>query len=203
MNERDRTGGYILVAAMAAVMWLVEVYDAAGGDPDSAGIRPRDPDGLVGVAVSPFLHGSWGHLIGNTIPFLILGFGIAIGGLARVAAVTGIVAAVGGLGTWLTAPSNTLVIGASGVIFGYATYLIARGVYTRRARPGTWRTRRSVRSRAWPPIAIAIPSTRNGIVLPIRWAQLPCRNGDATTPTRPSASRGRMPSESGLPPAAS
>ena len=132
MNERDRTGGYILVAAMAAVMWLVEVYDAAGGDPDSAGIRPRDPDGLVGVAVSPFLHGSWGHLIGNTIPFLILGFGIAIGGLARVAAVTGIVAAVGGLGTWLTAPSNSLVIGASGVIFGYATYLIARGVYTRR-----------------------------------------------------------------------
>jgi membrane associated rhomboid family serine protease len=132
MNERDRTGGYVLVAAMAAVMWLVEVFDAAGGDPDSAGIRPRDPDGLVGVAASPFLHGSWSHLIGNTIPFLILGFGIAIGGLARVAAVTGIVAAIGGIGTWLTAPSNTIVIGASGVIFGYATYLIARGAYTRR-----------------------------------------------------------------------
>ena len=130
-REQDRSGGYILVAAMAAVMWLVEVYDAVGGDPDSAGIRPRDPDGLVGVATSPFLHGSWGHLIGNTIPFLLLGMAIAIGGLARVAAVTGIVAVVGGLGTWLTAPSNTLVIGASGLIFGYATYLVARGAYTR------------------------------------------------------------------------
>jgi membrane associated rhomboid family serine protease len=131
-GERDRTGGYVLVAAMAALMWLVEVYDAVGGDPDSAGIRPRDADGLVGVATSPFLHGSWGHLIGNTIPFLVLGMAIAIGGLARVAAVTGIVALVGGIGTWLTAPSNTVVIGASGVIFGYATYLVARGIYTRR-----------------------------------------------------------------------
>jgi len=132
-KDQERTGGFILVAAMAAVMWLVEVYDAVGGDPDSAGIRPRNPDGLVGVAASPFLHGSWGHLIGNTIPFLILGMIIAVGGLARVAAVTGIVALVGGLGTWLTAPSNTIVIGASGLIFGYATYLLARGVYTHRA----------------------------------------------------------------------
>jgi membrane associated rhomboid family serine protease len=131
MNERERTGGYLLVAAMAALMWLVEIYDALGGDPDSEGIRPRDPEGLVGVVASPFLHGSWGHLIGNTIPFLILGLAIALGGLARVAAVTVIVALVGGLGTWLTAPSNSDVIGASGIIFGYATYLIVRGVYTR------------------------------------------------------------------------
>jgi membrane associated rhomboid family serine protease len=131
-KDSDKTGGFILVAAMAAVMWLVEVYDAVGGDPDSAGIRPRNPDGLVGVATSPFLHGSWAHLIGNTIPFLILGMAIAVGGLVRVAKVTAIVAVVGGLGTWLTAPSNTVVIGASGVIFGYATYLIARGAYTHR-----------------------------------------------------------------------
>jgi membrane associated rhomboid family serine protease len=132
MNEHDRNRGIVFVAAMAAVMWLVEVYDAAGGNPDAEGIRPRDPDGLVGVVASPFLHGSWGHLIGNTLPFVVLGLAIAVGGLARVAAVTGIVALVGGLGTWLTAPSNTIVIGASGLIFGYATYLITRGIYTRR-----------------------------------------------------------------------
>jgi membrane associated rhomboid family serine protease len=133
MHERDRNRGFFFVAAMAAVMWLVEVYDAVGGNPDGEGIRPRDADGLVGVVASPFLHGSWGHLIGNTIPFVVLGLAIAIGGLARVAAVTGIVALVGGLGTWLTAPSNSVVIGASGVIFGYATYLITRGIYTRQA----------------------------------------------------------------------
>ena len=131
MDEHDRNRGFIFVAAMVALMWLVEVFDAVGGNPDAEGIRPRNPDGLVGVVASPFLHGSWGHLIGNTLPFVVLGLAIAIGGLARVAAVTGIVAFVGGFGTWLTAPSNTIVIGASGLIFGYATYLIARGAYTR------------------------------------------------------------------------
>jgi membrane associated rhomboid family serine protease len=46
--------------------------------------------------------------------------------------VTAIVIIVGGLGTWLTAPANTVHIGASGVVFGFAAYLVARGVFTRR-----------------------------------------------------------------------
>ena len=70
------------------------------------------------MPLSPFLHGSWGHLIGNTIPFVILGAAIAIGGLDRVAIVSVIVIVVGGLGTWLTAPENTIHIGASGMVFG-------------------------------------------------------------------------------------
>ena len=41
------------------------------------------------------------------------------------------VVGVGGLGTWLIAPSHTVHIGASGVVFGYAAYLVARGIYSR------------------------------------------------------------------------
>jgi len=130
-SERDRTGGFVFVAAMAAVMWAVETIDLVAGDLDGAGIRPRDPEGLVGIAASPFLHGGFGHLIGNTIPFLVLGAAIAIGGLMRTLVVTGIVAGVGGLGTWLTAPSGSVVIGASGLVFGFASYLVARGAYSR------------------------------------------------------------------------
>lgn len=128
-----RVRGFLLVAAMVAVMWVVEIVDVFAGDLDSAGIRPRDPEGLVGVALAPVLHGGFGHLIGNTIPFLVLGGVIALSGLARVAAVTAIVAVVGGLGTWLVAPANTVHIGASGLVFGFAAYLIARGVFSRRA----------------------------------------------------------------------
>jgi membrane associated rhomboid family serine protease len=130
-TERERTGGFLAIAAMAIVMWAVETVDTVAGDLDSAGIRPRDPEGLVGIAASPFLHSGFGHLIGNTIPFLLLGAAIAVGGLVRTLVVTGIVALVGGLGTWLTAPSNTVVIGASGLVFGFATYLVARGAYSR------------------------------------------------------------------------
>ncbi len=117
---------------MVVVMWVVEIIDAIGnGRLDRYGIRPRATDGLDGIVFSPFLHGSWSHLIGNTVPFVVLGGLIALSGLARVAAVTAVVMAIGGLGVWLFAPENTVHIGASGVVFGYAGYLVARGLFTR------------------------------------------------------------------------
>lgn len=122
----------MLVGAMVAVMWVVEIADALGADSlDGYGIRPRAVDGLDGILFSPFLHGSWGHLIGNTVPFVVLGGLIALGGLARVAAVTATVGFVGGMGVWLFAQSNSIHIGASGLVFGYAGYLVARGFYTK------------------------------------------------------------------------
>ena len=128
----DRTRGLLLVAGMVAVMWVLEVFDVVGAGLDSEGIHPRDVDGLSGVVLAPFLHAGWGHLIGNTVPFLILGAAIALGGLARTAAVIAIVALVAGLGTWLLGPANTNHIGASGLVFGFATYLVARGAWSRR-----------------------------------------------------------------------
>jgi len=130
-SDRERTGGVAVIVAMVILMWLVETIDMVAGNLDGAGIHPRDPEGLVGIAASPFLHSGFAHLIGNTIPFVVLGLAIAVGGLVRTLAVVGIVAVIGGLGTWLTAPSNTVVIGASGLVFGFATYLVARGAYSR------------------------------------------------------------------------
>lgn len=131
-QRSDRQEGILLVGAMAALMWVLEIVDqASGADLDQYGIEPHEADGLVGIATAPFLHAGFGHLTGNTVPFLVLGATIALSGLARVAAATAIVAVVGGLGTWLVAPSGTEHIGASGIVFGYAAYLIARGLYSR------------------------------------------------------------------------
>ncbi|MEA2411754.1 MAG: hypothetical protein QOC77_2315 [Thermoleophilaceae bacterium] len=128
----DRTSGLLLVGAMAALMWVVEVIDQiSGGDLEQYGIKPHEGDGLPGIVTAPFLHAGWGHLIGNTVPFLVLGATIALSGLVRVAATTGIVALVGGIGVWVFAPSGTDHIGASGLVFGYAAYLIARGLFSR------------------------------------------------------------------------
>lgn len=124
--------GLLLVAVAVALMWIVEGIDLFAGDLDSAGIRPRELDGLPGIALAPFLHGGFAHLMANTVPFAVLGGVIALGGLVRVASVSVIVALVGGLGTWLTAPAGTVHIGASGLVFGFATYLIARGIFSRR-----------------------------------------------------------------------
>jgi membrane associated rhomboid family serine protease len=134
-TESPVVRGFIVVAALAAAMWVVEVIDQiAGGRLDDNGIVPREIEGLDGIVWAPFLHADFQHLIGNTIPFLLLGFAIAFSGVARVILVTAIVAVVGGLGTWLIAPENTVHIGASGIVFGYAAYLIARGAFSRSAR---------------------------------------------------------------------
>ncbi|MEO8689363.1 MAG: rhomboid family intramembrane serine protease [Solirubrobacteraceae bacterium] len=130
-RSEDRVRGFVFVGAMVIVMWVVEVLDAAGAHLDANGIHPRDPGTLPDIAFAPFLHSGWGHLIGNTIPFLILGGAIALSGLARTAAVTVLVAAIGGLGTWLIGPAHTNHIGASGLVFGFAAYLIARGLFSR------------------------------------------------------------------------
>lgn len=122
----------MLVGAMVVVMWVAEIYNAIDHySLTKYGIEPREVDGLDGIVFSPFLHGSWGHLIGNTVPFVVLGGLIALSGLARVAAVTATVAVVGGLGVWLFAQSHSVHIGASGLVFGYAGYLVARGLFTR------------------------------------------------------------------------
>jgi membrane associated rhomboid family serine protease len=131
VSERSQEGLQIVIA-LIALMWASEIVDTILDHRlDQYGIEPRDADGLSGIVAAPFLHAGFGHLIGNTVPFAILGFVIALGGAARVALVTVIVAFISGAGTWLIAPENTLHIGASGVVFGYATYLISRGVFNR------------------------------------------------------------------------
>jgi membrane associated rhomboid family serine protease len=129
----ERQNGFLFVGAMVALMWIVEVIDSlADHRLDRYGIVPREVSGLDGVLFSPFLHGGFGHLLSNTVPFVILGAVIAFNGAVRVLLVTAVVGVVGGLGTWLIAPENTLTVGASGLVMGYATYLIARGVFSRR-----------------------------------------------------------------------
>ena len=71
---------------------------------------------------------SFAHLIANTIPFAVLGAGIALGGVRQIVEVTIIVAVVSGLGIWLLGAGNSVHLGASGLVFGYLTYLVTRGV---------------------------------------------------------------------------
>lgn len=82
--------------------------------------------------MAPFLHASFSHLLSNTVPFVVLGLIIAFDGASRLLLVSLIVALISGLGTWLTAPGGSETVGASGVVFGYATYLISRGIFDRR-----------------------------------------------------------------------
>lgn len=131
-GARALTAG-ILMLSWVALLWILEGIDAATGNAlDTYGISPRDPAELRDVAPAAFLHSGWEHVASNSVPLLVLGFIAALAGLRRFAAVVVTVILVSGLGVWLTAPSNTVTLGASGVVFGLLGYLLVRGFVDRR-----------------------------------------------------------------------
>src|SRR6478735_4510624 len=91
------------VLVLLTVMWLEEAVDAVfDADLDRFGIRPRRVDGLDGIVFAPFLHQGFGHLLANTIPFLVMGAIVCLEGSRRFFAVTGVIAVIAGVGTWIS-----------------------------------------------------------------------------------------------------
>ena len=123
----------IVVGGILAVMWALELLDAVTLNAlDSFGIQPRQLSELPNILWAPLLHFGWPHLISNSVPFLVLGVLTYLSGTGRFVATTLISAIVSGLTAWLLAPPGSITAGASGVIFGYLTYLLVRGFYTRK-----------------------------------------------------------------------
>ncbi|MEV4838522.1 rhomboid family intramembrane serine protease [Nonomuraea sp. NPDC049486] len=125
----------LTMLAIVGVMWAVEIFDyLTPGTPDLAyGIRGWDPQGLVGIFTAPFLHGGFGHLMANSLPLLVLGFLAGLRGIGRFLAASLLIIVIGGIGTWFASGPGTVTVGASGLVFGYFGYVVARGLFDRRA----------------------------------------------------------------------
>ena len=122
----------LITIGFVVLLWGLELVDAAvGNDLDRWGVRPRSDEGLVGIVLAPVLHGGWAHLSANTVPVLVLGFLTLATGLLRGLAATAVIWVVGGLGVWLFAGSSSVHVGASGLVFGWITYLAVRGIVNR------------------------------------------------------------------------
>ncbi|MDF1825661.1 MAG: rhomboid family intramembrane serine protease [Verrucomicrobiales bacterium] len=118
-----------LLFGAVAIAWGLELLDTILlGFFDRFGIQPRSLSGLSGVVTSPFLHLGFGHLLSNTLPFLMLGGIVLIGGRKVFMMATLFIVAVGGMALWTLGPSGTNHVGASGLIFGYLGFLLARGI---------------------------------------------------------------------------
>jgi membrane associated rhomboid family serine protease len=129
--------GGATIISFVALLYIVEAFDWLDDQKlDHYGIRPLETDGLWGILFAPLLHAGWPHLFANTVPALVLGFLVTLAGLSRFLWATAIVWIVGGLGTWLIGNlgspcGETDHIGASGLIFGWLTFLLVFGFFTR------------------------------------------------------------------------
>lgn len=134
LSRMASTGAGLLVLSLLS-MWAIEITDSVVLDDrlQANGIQPRETGGLDGILWAPFLHGGYRHLISNSVPFLVLGFLVALRGLRYWLTTTAMVLVIGGGLTWLLAGSGNH-IGASGIVFGYFGALIGAAFYDRRAR---------------------------------------------------------------------
>lgn len=128
-----------ILSILIVAIWVPEILDQLllRGWLNRFGIRPRTQAGLLGILVAPFLHGTWSHLVANTPPLIVLGWLVMVQDVRDFWIVTGVVVVVSGLGVWLLGASNSIHIGASGVIFGYLGFLLLRSYFDRNAISAT------------------------------------------------------------------
>lgn len=97
------------------------------------GMHPRHLDGLLGILTSPLVHGNFEHLIGNSTSFFVLATALfffyrkmALRIFIINYLLSGILLWLGGRAVWH--------IGASGIIYGLATFLFFSGVFRKDIR---------------------------------------------------------------------
>lgn len=127
---REELHGVLL---FVGVVWGVFAVSLLAPPIDRFGVVPRTLVGLVGIPAMPFLHADLGHLLGNTVPLVVL-LSLLAGSRARSWRIVAGVVLLGGLLLWLFGrPANH--IGASGLIFGLISFLIVAGFIEKRTVP--------------------------------------------------------------------
>ncbi|MFW5758629.1 MAG: rhomboid family intramembrane serine protease [Bacteroidota bacterium] len=91
------------------------------------GIYPLRFEGLKGIIFSPFIHGSYEHLLSNTFPLLILGTALFYFYRNLGFTITILSWLISGIWVWVFA-RESYHIGASGIIYSWAAFLFVSGV---------------------------------------------------------------------------
>lgn len=169
VGDAIRSGGnpsnleiqFKILGTCITLFWVLEIVDSLllRGALNRYGIRPRRLIGLRGIVLAPFLHGDLKHLAANTLPFITLGWLVMLRDVSDFFIVSAIAGLVGGLGVWLLGASNSVHIGASGLIFGYFGFLLLRGYFEQN------------------PISIAISVLVGLLYGGLIWGVLPIRRG--------------------------
>ncbi|MFK7957976.1 MAG: rhomboid family intramembrane serine protease [Lysobacterales bacterium] len=123
-----------LAAVVVAALWAIHLVNfLLGYSLNRFGIVPRSPGGFSGIAFAPLLHGSFSHLINNSLPLFVLGTGMLFVYPGASVRVLPMVYIGGGLAVWLFARSS-IHIGASGVLYGMVTFVLLSGFLKRDSR---------------------------------------------------------------------
>ena len=153
-------GKYVkLSISIVMFLWLIRLIDflLPGLFLNRFGIIPRNYYGLRGIICSPFLHGSFTHLLSNSIPLFVLLLTLFVFYSKIAFRILLYSMLLGNLLVWLMGRSGSVHIGASGLIYSLTAFLIASGIL-----------RKDLKSIA---IALVIFFTYGGLI----WGVLPSK----------------------------
>lgn len=124
------------IVGLLGVIWTVQVVNLITGYTLNSwfGLQPRTFWGLDGILFMPVLHGSLTHAVANTVPLAILGGILEVTAHRLVLAASAIIIVLGGFGVWVFG-KGAIHVGASGLIFGWFGFLVARGFVEKRVVP--------------------------------------------------------------------
>ena len=121
----------IIPGIFVLLMWMVKLVEILfETDFSRFGIYPLTAKGLPGILFSPFIHANLAHLFSNTVPLFFLSVAlfyfyseVALKVFIWTYFLTGMLVWVGGREAWH--------IGASGVVYGLASFLFFSGIIRR------------------------------------------------------------------------
>jgi membrane associated rhomboid family serine protease len=133
IDVEEARKAFFLMVGFIGLIWVLQIANWADSYQldQSYGILPRSLGHLPDIFTAPFLHFNWDHIEGNSGPLFVFGLLAAYRGVLRFGGVTLVVAVTSGMAVWLFQSGNELTVGASGLIFGYFGYVLARGLIDR------------------------------------------------------------------------
>lgn len=131
-EERQRLlRSFIVPIGFVVLIWIVKCVEVVFNlDFSFLGIKPLQTDGIPGIVLFHFLHGSWNHLYANTLPIIVLGACLYYFYRPIATKICLLLMFSTGLLTWCGARGG-VHIGASALIYGLAFFLMLSGFIRR------------------------------------------------------------------------
>ncbi len=120
---------------LVASLWVIHILKVSGVlNFRTFGLLPRDVDGILGIFTSPFVHGSFQHLMSNSVPLFVMTL-LIVFFYKRIAYQSILLIYVlTGLAVWSFARGNVIHIGASGVVYGLVAFVFWTGIFRRNVK---------------------------------------------------------------------
>jgi membrane associated rhomboid family serine protease len=112
------------------ILWVIKLFEIFDGITlVGFGILPRTYTGFIGIFTAPLIHGDMYHLFSNSIPLIVLGIAVFYFYKEIAFKVFFTVYFISDVAVWIFASAQGYHIGASGLIYGFVSFLFFSGIF--------------------------------------------------------------------------